>query len=228
MIEFLKAVFTGAYDFWGFIKILGDFFNGIGETRITGELTLSAIFTSPGLYSYILAAVGLIFLLYGRKFMTLILYIAFGVAGYVVGGVFVYPLLLPTMSGSILCTPLICSIAMAIVGVVFSKLLYGVLYIAAGAAFTYVICCGGGLIPGLPTVGNPTLSYIAVAIVVLALLIMRKNVTRLGLSMAGAYFIVEAGSKNFFLLANPTNFIVMGAVALLGFAFQYKRRKRYM
>ena len=228
MIEFLKAVLAGTYDFWGFIKILGDFFNGIGASQISGGLTLSAVFTSPGLYSYILAAVGLGFLLYGRKFMTHILCITFGAVGYVVGGVFVYPLLLPTMSGSILCTPLICSITMAVVGVVFSKLLYGVLYITAGATFTYVICFGGGLIPGLPTVGNAMLSYIAVAIVVLALLIMRKNVTRLGLSMAGAYFIVEAVSKNFFYLAQPTNLIIMGVVALFGFSFQYKRRKRYL
>lgn len=228
MIEFLKAVFAGSYDFFGFTKILGDFFNGIGESQIAGSLTLSAIFTSPGLYSYILAAVGLIFLLYGRKFMTLILYVAFGAVGYVVGGVFVYPLLVPTMSGSILCTPLICGITMAVVGVVFSKLLYAVLYLAAGASFTYVICFAGGLIPGLPTVGNATLSYVAVAIVILALLIMRKNVTRLGLSAAGAYFITEAVSKNFFALVQPTSLIVMGVIALFGFAYQYKRRKRYL
>lgn len=228
MIEFLKAVLAGAYDFWGFVKILGDFFNGIGASQIAGELTLSGIFTSAGLYSYILAAVGLIFLLYGRKFMSIILCVAFGTVGYVVGGVFIYPLLLPTMSGSILCTPLVCGITMAVVGVVFSKLLYGILYIAAGAAFTYVICYGGGLIPGLPTVGNQMLSYIAVAAVILALLIMRKNVTRLGLSMAGAYFIVEAVSKNFLPLTQPTNLIIMGVLALLGFTFQYKRRKRYL
>lgn len=228
MIEFLKAVFAGAYDFWGFIKILGDFFNGIGTTQITADLTVSDVFTSVGLYSYILAAVGLIFLFYGRKFMPLILYFVSGASGYFVGSVFVYPLLLPVMQGSILCTPLICSITMAVVGVVFAKFLYGVFYLAAGITFTYVICFAGGLIPGLPTVGNATLSYIAVATVVLALLIMRKNVTRLGLSMAGAYFIVEAISKNFFPLNQPINLIFMGELALIGFVFQYKRRKRYL
>ena len=225
--EFIKAVFDGTYDFWGFIKELGDLFNKLGETVIFKDLTLAAIFTSPGLYSYILAGIGLVFLFYGRKFLPLLKVLVFGAVGYVVGTVFAYPALMVAMPGSALVTPVSCGVTAAVIGAVLCKFLYGVLYVGVGAIFTYVICFGGGLIPGLPTVGNATLSYVAVAIVVLILIIMRKNISRLGLSFAGAYFIVEAVSKNFFKLTSPVNFIVMGVVALIGFSYQYKRRKRY-
>ncbi len=227
MIEFFKAVFSGAYDFWEFIKILGDFFNTVGATVITGELTVSSVLTSPGLYSYILAAFGAILLFYGRKFFPLIKFIVFGAVGYVVGNAFAYPTVIVYMAGSAIITPLTCGITVAVIGAVLSQYLYGLVYFGAGATFTYVICFAGGLIPELPTVGNSVLSYVAVAIVVLALIIMRKNISRLGLSMAGAYFIVEAVSKNFFKLESPMNFIAIGVVALIGFAFQYKNRKKY-
>ena len=227
MIEFFKSVFNGDYDFWKFIKILGDFFNKIGEAKITSDMTVSSIFTSAGLYSYILAGVGLVFLLYGRKFFTLIKFVAFGLAGYGLGSAVAYPAVAGSLAGSAIITPLSCGIALAVVGAALSKFLYGVVYLASGVIFTYVICFGGGLIPNLPTVGNSTLSYIAVAVVVLVLIIMRKNISRLGLSMAGAYFIVEAVSKNFFKLASPINLIIMAVIAVIGFAYQYKRRKRY-
>ncbi len=226
--EFIKSVFDGTYDFWGFIKVLGDLFNKLGETVISNDLTVAAIFSSPGLYSFILAGVGLIFLSYGRKFLPLIKLLTFGAAGYIVGSMFAYPALMVAMPGSALITPVTCGVTVAVISAVFCKLLYGVLYVGAGAIFTYVICFGGGLIPGLPTVGNAKLSYVAVAIVVLILIIMRKNISRLGLSFAGAYFVVEAVSKNFFKLNSPLNFIVMGVVALIGFSYQYKRRKRYL
>ena len=227
MIEFFKAVFSGAYDFWGFIKVLGDFFNMIGATVITGEITVGSILTSPGLYSYILAAVGMIFLFYGRKFFAHIKFIVFAGVGYAVGNAFAYPLVAPYMAGSAIITPLTCAITVAVIGAALSKYLYEILYLGSGAIFTYVISYAGGLIPGLPTVGNATLAYIAVAIVVLILIIVRKNISRLALSAAGAYFVVEAVTKNFYKLEYPVNFAVMGAVALVGFAFQYKNRKKY-
>lgn len=227
VIEFFKAGFSGAYDFWEFIKILGDFFNMIGATVIKDELTISSILTSPGLYSYILAAVGAVFLFYGRKFFPLIKFVVFAAIGFVVGNAFAYPALMVYMAGSVIVTPITCGVTVAIIGAALSQYLYGIVYLGAGAIFAYVICFAGGLIPGLPTVGNSMLSYIAVAIVVLVLIIMRKNISRLGLSVAGAYFIVEAVSKNFYKLESPMNFIAMGAVALIGFAFQYKNRKKY-
>ncbi len=226
--EFIKSVFDGTYDFWGFIKELGDLFNKLGETVIYKDLTVAAIFTSPGLYSYILAAVGLVFLLYGRKFLPLIKFLAFGAVGYVVGTVYAYPALMVAMPGSALVTPVTCGVTAAVIGAVLCKLLYGVLYLGAGVMFTYVICFGGGLIPGLPTVGNATLSYVAVAIVVLLLLLLRKNISRLGLSMAGAYFVVEAFTKNFLNMSSPWNYIAMGLIALMGFAYQHNRRKKYL
>ena len=227
MIEFIKAVLDGAYNFDSFVGKLGEFFVMLGNTVVYGDITLASIFTSAGLYSFILMGVGAILWMYGKKFLPLLKVIVFAGAGYVVGSVVLCPMLVPYIGESALLSPLTCGVVTALICAVLNKLIYNVLFFGIAAMFVYVITFAGGLIEGLPTIGNATLSYIAVGAVVFLLLIQKKNVERLGTAVLGSYFMLEGVTKNFFVLDTPIKIAVISAIGVLGLVYQYKRRKRY-
>ena len=226
VIQFIKSVIAGEYDFNGFVGKLGEFFNFLGATVISGELTLKSFFSSAGLYSYILMGVGALLLLYGKKYLPLIKLLLFGGVGYVVGYVILAPMIAPYLGESSLFSPITCGAVTALILAVLSKLVYSILFYGIAAMFAYVIAYAGGLIE-LPTIGNATLSYAVVGAVVLLLLIKRKSAERLGTAFLGSYLIVSGISKNFYALVSPTIWIIIGVLSLIGYRFQYRRRKKY-
>ena len=228
IISFIKGVLAGDFDFHSFVGTLGHMLNEAGFAAVFEKIE------SLGILSAIAAiAGGLLFVFYGKKFLGLVKFVASAGLGYIAGSSVMHPLIvgtLPVLEGK----GFICGAILALVCAVLYKLIYNVLFFGLAAAFSYVIFYAGGLIPvALPTVGDKTMSYIAVGAVLLIILLQRKSAERLGTAFLGAFFITY-GVKYFFdytaLMPDKAvllNAIVMCAFAIVGFNYQYKRRRRY-
>lgn len=229
MLEFFKSVFTGAYDFKSFNLIVGDFFNNIGAARIAGDFTVGAIFTSPGLYSYILMALGLVILFYGKKYFSLLRIAVFGAVGYAIGATFALEAIRPFMGDSVLCNPIIVGAAVAIIAAVLSKTVYEVVLSAVAAMYVFALF-GSGSLFDLGLIFNLVVAGL-ITFAVIYFIARRKNanlIQRISTSVFGAYFIVEGISKNWILIAKPWNIVAIACVATLGYLYQrFKKRKYY-
>ncbi|MBQ9071416.1 MAG: hypothetical protein IJY23_08770 [Clostridia bacterium] len=227
-IDFFKGVLAGEFDFYAFVGRFGHLLNEAGFAAVFEKIE------SFGMISAIVAiALGAILIFYGKKYLGLLSLVASTAVGYFAGASLMHPMLigtLPVLEGK----EFICGAIVALVGAVLNKLIYNVLFYGLAAVFSYVICFVNGLIPvALPTTGNATMSYIAVGAVIVILLLQRKSAQRLGTAFLGA-FLVTYGVKFFFdytaLLPEYAVWInagVMCVIAAIGFAYQYKRRRRY-
>ena len=228
IVSFIKGVLAGDFDFYAFVGNLGHMLNEAGFAAVFEKIE------SLGIVSAIVAmAFGLLLVFYGKKYLGIIKFAAATGFGYFAGASVMHPLILdtlPVLEGK----EFICGAILALVCAVLYKLIYNVLFFGLAAIFAYVIFFAGGLIPVvLPTLGNQTMSYIAVGAVLLIILLQRKSAERLGTAFLGA-FLITYGVKYFFdytaLLPDQAviiNAAVMCAIALVGFLHQYKRRRRY-
>ena len=228
IVSFIKGVLAGDFDFYSFVGTLGHMLNEAGFAAIFEKIE------SLGIVAALVAiAGGMISAFYGKKYLGLIKFFAAAGCGYFAGASVMHPLVigtLPVLEGK----EFICGAILALVCAVLYKLIYNVLFFGLAAMFSYVIFYAGGLIPmALPTVGDKTMSSMAVGAVLLIILLQRKSAERLGTAFLGA-FLITYGVKYFFdytaLLPDKAviiNAAVMCAIALVGFRYQYKRRRRY-
>lgn len=236
IINFFKDVLAGAYNWGDFIGHIGHTANTLLESE--GLAPMVGFFTELGaVLNVIIIAFGLLNLFYGKKFVILFRSVAGAVLGYAIGVSVLHPVVAETIPDL---TAMWCGI---IVGVVLTVLMWSELYYrvslyAVVALFSYVIFYAGGLIPiDLPTVGNATLSYIAVGAVVLVFILFHKHIERIGTSFLGA-FLIHYGVTQFYdytalipaEYADYAGYAVAAVIclhALVGFRFQHKRRRRY-
>ncbi len=230
MGDFFTSVLNGTFDF----NKLVAFFGGLLDNAKANEGIMGIwdgfMGAVSGFLPFLLIALGALELLYGKKFLGLQKFIMSAALGYCVGVLAVAP----AINGMFPLPEMVCGAVVALVAAVLCKQVYAVALFGGVGIFGYVICFAGGLIPSLPTIGNQVLSFAGAGVLIFLVLILRKNVERLGLAFLGSYMITSAVIKNFFdyttLVPGSEGIVktvVLCAVALLGFIFQYKRRKRY-
>ena len=232
MVQFFNEVLAGQLGCKGIVDFLKNLFelNVKGNGEIMG-LWDSIIGAVASVLPIVLIALGALELFFGKKLLGLQKFVFSAALGYVLGIV----VLTPAVSKIFELPAMVCGIACAVVAAVLFKFIYAVLLFGGVGIFGYALFFANGLIPMvLPTEGNQVLSFAGAGILIFLVLIFRKNIERLGTAYLGAFLIIDNVIKNYYdfttLLAGYEDLFRTAAiivVALLGFLFQYKRRRRY-
>jgi len=226
LLNLVNGLRAGEMNYQDFIGGLGQWFNDIG----VGEKVTS--FMELAWFPFLALGVGALLLFYGKKWLGLLKFLVCGAAGFVVGLV-VNPMLvgmLPFLDGKAWITASLCALILAVL----NKLIYGIIFFGGSAAGAFALFYFEGILPmELPTVGNPLLCLIPAGITILLMLMIRKNVQRLVTATIGA-FILNLGIKKLYdytaTIPEQAMFVDLGVVAffvLVGFIYQYRRRRRY-
>ena len=224
MIEFVKALLAGEYD----VKGLYAYAVSLFETAKTNEgflwLTDKITGMLGGVLPIVMIAIGALFVIRGQKSLWFFKFFIAALGGYAIGSYIVTPIinnifpLKATLCGLIVC--LVCAVC--------CKSVYLLAISVASGMITYSFFYANGLLPfALPTEGNSTLCYVAVAIVVLTVLITRKQVERIGTAALGSWILCEALARNYVPAIESYQLYIFIAVWVLGYLYQYKKRKRY-
>ena len=117
---------------------------------------------------------------------------------------------------------------------VLNKLIFGIIFFGGPAAAVFVICYFGGTVPvELPTIGNLPMCAGAAGVTALLMFLARRNLQRIVTAVIGG-FAINLGVKRLYdytatipEYAMIVDLSVVGALALIGFVYQYRRRRRY-
>lgn len=231
LLDLVNGLRAGEMTTKEFIGNLGQWFNDIG---VGGPVT-SCLDSSWFPFAALL--VGAIFLFYGRKWIGLIKFLSFGAIGFIAGLV-VSPMLegmLPFLVGKAWITGALCALILAVL----NKLVFGLLYFGGPAAAAFAVCYLPNIIPveNLPTVGNIPMCAGVAAVAALIMLAIRKDFERIATAIGGATLINMGVRKLYdYLTLIPeayskyATYVDVGVVALLavlGYVYQYRRRRRY-
>ncbi len=206
--------------FW---DLVGDFIKkaGEGDTIIA---SVSSILLKIGVF--LLLALGIVELLYGKKFLNAQKFVFCAIAGYIVGSEAVHGIINKIFE----IPPYVCGIAIAILAAVLSKMIYNIALYGGSGFLVYLLFFANGVLPfGLPTEGNQIISLIIALVVVIAMFICRKNIDRILTSFVGSFCITTAVMKLFGKTVDKSwvSFLIIVGLFVFGFIFQRKRRKRY-
>ena len=226
LLNLVNGLRAGDMNFNEFVGNLGQWFNDIG---VGGPVT--ALMETVW-FPFVAIAVGALLLFYGKRWLGLLKFLVCGAIGFVVGLV-VNPMLvdmLPFLDGKAWITGALCALILAVL----NKLIFGVLFFGGPAVGAFAICYFEGTIPfELPTVGNLPMCLGAAAIALVLMLIIRKNFERIVTAALGAFAINLGVKKLFDYTATIPEYAMMvdlgvvGVLTLIGFIYQYRRRRRY-
>ncbi len=223
----LIAIISGDFSIVNLYELAKRFLTG-GRGDAIISLVSKVLESKVGIF--IILAIGLIELLYGKKFLNFQKFAACAAAGYVAGVVIVSPIInklfpLPTV---------VSGVAIAILMAVLSKMIYNVALYGGVAFVSYLFLFANGILEfKLPTEGNLVYTLIAVAVILLIMVIARKNVDRFVTALVGGLFISIAVKRLFdytVILPGNEKLVQLALIIVLtvfGFIFQYRRRKRY-
>ena len=209
-----------------FIGGLGAWFNDIGVGGFVTSVLAQAWVPFAAL------ALGMIFLFYGRKWLGCIKFVSCAGIGFVAGLV-VNPFLidmLPFLDGKAWITGALCALMLAVL----NKLIFALIFFGIPVAATFIVCYFEGVIPyELPTVGNVTTAAVAAVGALLIMLVIRKDFERIITAIIGG-FIINFGVKSLYDytatipdIAMQVDLGVVAALAVMGYFYQYRRRRRY-
>ena len=213
-------------NFKEFTVELGCWFDDIGIGKPFTEAIESSWFP------YVAIALGAIFLFYGKKWLGFMRFVSCAAIGFVTGLV-LSPMLvdmLEFLDGKAWITGALCAMILAVLG----KLIFGLIFFGGPAAGAFAVFYLPDIIPGdLPTVNNLPACLGIAAGAALLMLMIRKNFQRILSSGIGGV-LVTVGVKKLYdyteLLPEYALYIDIGVFALLvilGFTYQYRRRRRY-
>ena len=122
----------------------------------------------------------------------------------------------------------------ALILAVLNKLIFGLIFFGGPAAGAFYLCYAKGLLPfKMPTEGDALKSLIGCAVAILIMLLIRKNFQRLVTAFLGG-FLLNFGIKALWdypallpAYADYLNYGVLALFTLIGFIYQYRRRRRY-
>ena len=230
LLNLVNGLRAGSMNFKEFIGNLGQWFNDIG---VGGPVTS---FMAASWFPYVALAVGALFLFYGKKWLGFMLFASCAGIGFVVGLV-VSPMLettLPFLVGKAWITGALCALMLAVL----HKLIFGLIFFGGPAGAAFAVCYFPGILPfDVPFAGDlPVCIGVGVG-AALIMLIFRKDFQRIITAIIGG-IIVNLGVKklyNYLALVPDAyskylTYINIGAIALLallGYVYQHKRRRRY-
>ena len=213
-------------DINGFIGGLGQWFNDIG---IGGPVTS---FMEKSWFPFLAMAVGALCLFYGKKWLGLIKFVSCAAIGFVAGLV-ISPMLettLPFLVEKAWITGALCALILAVL----NKLIFGLVFFGGPAAGAFAAFYIEGIIPmELPTVGNLPACLGIAAGAALIMLMIRKNFQRIVTAAMGGS-LVNLGIKRLYDYSASLpeyqvyiDFGVVALIAIIGFVYPYRRRRRY-
>ena len=209
-----------------FIGGLGAWFNDIG----VGGPIMDVV--SKSWFPFFAMAMGAIFLFYGRKWFGCLKFLSCAAVGFV-AGLIVNPMLvgmLPFLEGKAWITGALCAMMLAVL----NKLLFGIAYFGLPPVVVFAVCYYPGILPkDLPSVGNLPKCLFAAAGMLLIMLIIRSDFERIVTAIEGS-LMLNYGIKRIFDytasvpdIAPYVDLVVIAVFALIGFVYQYRRRRRY-
>ena len=231
-MEIFNKILAAEYDF----NAIGQFFKNLWNGSFTGKVEAlwdklwGMVSVIHPFVAYILLALALVELLFGKRLLGLQKFLGMFVLGYAATMVYLVPVL-ADLHGIFADFGWIVGIVLGIVAILLRKVLYMVIYIVACAYIPYYLVFSGTLVASFAN--NPIFAGAAAAVVVILVLILRKWVEMLGLSALGAYCITAIlGGKLGLLDLIPldgtiVSLVVFGVLTLIGFIIQIKTRKRY-
>jgi hypothetical protein len=232
----LDSLINGQITFGDAGKIFTDLFTGMFTHEnftslwsiVEGYLDMAGIFVTVGLL-----VLSLIQVFFGRKLIGFQKFIFFLTLGFVAGATILQPVLSDVGMNI---APWIVGAIIGIIAALFSKFLYLVCYIFLAGYATYMICMGGQLLPEAIvsfTQGNMIVSLVAVAVVLVLVLLLRKWIEMLGTAALGGWCVsmcISTLAMNLVSVEIPAiaGYVILGVFALFGFISQAKsRRRRY-
>jgi hypothetical protein len=234
--EFLGCVKEARFTFdviWqAIVAFFGDVLSNPDVSAVwNGFLSaIEPIYTIAIIVGIVLA---LVIAFFGRKLMGVIKFIAFFVAGFLVGTHVLAPLLPPEIA----IPGWISGIVLALIAGVLSRFIYIVFYVIAGGYSMYVLTYYGFFLASEPVYSNTrALTCLAAAVVtVILILIFKKYVEMLGTAVLGSWLAVLLFIQIYDFTAWPffeglewlATLILAGVVAIVAFAVQVKTRRRY-
>lgn len=226
LLNLVNNLRAGDMNFTEFIGGLGQWFNDIG---VGGKVTSV---TNASWFPFVALAVGALFIFYGKKWLGFIQFASCGGMGFVLGLV-LNPMLVDTLSvleGKAWITGSLCALILAVL----NKLIFGLLFFGGPALLVFLICYFGAIIPfDIPTMGNLPVCIGIAAGTSLLMFLLRRDVARIVTAVLGGFIINFGVKKLYDYTASIPKYAMMvdlGVVALLavmGFVYQYRRRRRY-
>lgn len=243
IIAFFKSVADGSFDFSSCRSFFADFLAALKETeaistpfsRLTGLLEPIAT-----LLPFLLLALALLELLFGKKLLGIQKFVACFLVGYAVGSVYVAPLLAQTLTLPLYLPGLVVGILAA---VLFKYIYYAAVAVAAGYS-VYILCYRGipsDLLRGAEgefAAGKMVVALIVAAVAVVLVFVLRKYIEMLGTSLLGGFFIAQVVIFYFYdfttlitINGQPytwlARLLASAILAIPGFIFQFRTRRRY-
>ena len=226
LLNLVNSLRAGDLNFTEFIGGLGQWFNDIGVGGKVTELM------SASWFAVLALGIGALFIFYGKKWLGLIQFASCGGIGFVLGLV-LNPLLVGTLSmleGKAWITASLCALILAVL----NKLIFGLIFFGGPALLMFLICYFGAIIPfDIPSMGNLPVCLAIAAFTSLLMFLLRRDVARVVTAVIGG-FIINLGVKCLYdytasipKYAMLVDLCVVALLAILGFVYQYKRRRRY-
>lgn len=236
MPQFFTDVIEARFDF----AAIGEYVKNTIETLKANtaisslwEAGLSAIASILPYLAVVFVALSLIETFFGKKLLTIQKVLGSFVVGFVLGVQYVSPI----VDKVLVIQPWITGLVVGAVALILYKLIYIVAVIACAGYPVYFICYTAAYLPEVTgyTKGNMMYSGIAAAVAIVIVLLLLKYVEILGTAVLGAYFTTLCIKTMYDFTAleflkgyeSLSFYVVFGFIALLGFIFQFKTRRRY-
>lgn len=233
---FFNKVLAAEFDF----SAIGQFFKNLYNGSFTGKLEelwdklWDMVSMIHGFVPYILLALALVQLLFGKRLLGVQKFLGAFAIGYAASAVYLVPVI-ADMSAKLGDLGWIFCIVIGIIAILIRKVLYMAVYIAAFAYIPYYLVYSGTIVESIG--GSYIYAGAAAAVVVILAVLLRKWVEMLGLSALGAYCVVatvdvQLGWYDMIpripgLPEFAFGLILVGVLTLIGFFVQVKTRKRY-
>lgn len=230
--EIVDPIIKGSYSFaqiWDFIlQFLADMWADVHIQNLWGEVWLFISYLGAAI-PFVLLGIWLIVTFLGKRIFPVLRFCAFFIAGFALGVYLISPFVLTWIPGL---PTWVIGVITGVAAAVLSKLIYLVLYAGVPAYATYLLFCGGIIVP---LTGNYIVALLVALVVVVLMFIFRKYVETAGIALLGGYGVacVVRGMYDYTTwdvfvgkewLGVLIFTIIVGAV---GFFVQYKTRDRY-
>lgn len=236
MSQFFTDVMEARFDFatiGEYIKNTIDTLKANTAISSLWEAGLAALAAVLPYLAVVFLALSLVETFFGKKLIDLQKILASFVIGFVLGVQFISPL----VDTVFVLEPWIVGLVVGGVALVTYKVIYFLAVVACSGYPVYFVCYTAAYLPEVTvyTKGNLMYSAIAAAVAIVLVLLLLKYVEILGTAILGGYFsalcirtMYDFTTLEFLVGYETLSFyVVVGFIALLGFAFQFKTRRRY-
>ena len=236
MPQFFTDMMEARFDFAAigeFFKTTIDTFKANPAISSLWEAGLSALAAILPYLAVVFLALSLVETFFGKKLIAIQKIICSFVVGFVCGIQFISPII----DTVFVIQPWIIGLVLGAIAIVLNRLIY-IIAVALFAGYpVYFICYTAAYLPELTayTQANLLFSAIAAAVVIVLVFVLLKYVEILGTAVLGGYLSALCIKTMYdfttleFLQGYETvsYYVVIGFIALLGFIFQFKTRRRY-